>query len=332
MKRVLSIDGGGIRGILPAVILSNIEKRAQLIHNNRELRIADLFDIIAGTSTGGILTSLYLTPGENSRPKYNANQIVDLYKELGPILFQRSFLKKLKSLGGLKSCRYSNEALIEFSYKTIGDKYISEAIKDCLITSYDISSRKALLFSKYSQKKYEDMAQYRIADIAVATASAPGYFSPYRVFAKDGGSRTLIDGGVYANNPTSCALVECFKIWPESTPKDIYILSIGTGKVIKPYYYNNAKKFGFLRWAVPILDIMMSSTAETVDYQIDQIFNIFNSSNNYIRIEPKMLDADSRIDNASNKNIERLINAANNYIDHNSHTLDNIVNSLFDIK
>lgn len=332
MKRVLSIDGGGIRGILPAVILSNIEKRAQILQNNNKIRVADLFDLISGTSTGGILTSLYLTPGEDNRPKYSASEIIDLYKELGPILFHRSFIKKLSSLGGLRSSRYSNQALIEFSYKTFGDKYISEAIKDCLITSYDISSRKALFFSKYSQKKYENMAQYKIADIAIATASAPGYFSPYRLYAKDGGARTLIDGGVYANNPAACALVECFKIWPESSLKDINILSIGTGKVIKPYYYNKAKNFGFLKWALPILDIMISSAAETVDFQISQIFKAFNTPNNYYRIEPPILDADLRIDNASNKNIERLINAANNYIDHNGSIIDNITLSLFDLK
>jgi patatin-like phospholipase/acyl hydrolase len=83
----------------------------------------------------------------------------------------------------------------------MGNTYISSVIKDCLITSYDMSMRKALFFTKYNISKYGSSADYLLADVARATSAAPTYFSPARIFAKDNTSRHLVDGGVFANNP-----------------------------------------------------------------------------------------------------------------------------------
>ncbi len=331
MKKILSIDGGGIRGVLPAAILAHIEKRIAQETNNPNLAIADCFDLLAGTSAGGILVALYLTPEKESncsRPKYNAQQILELYAQLGPVLFKKSFGYFFRSVGGLIRSRYSEDALYDFSKKIIGDSYISEVMKDCLITAYDISSRKALLFSKFATTKYGNMADYKLCDIACATSAAPSYFIPAQIFAKDGGSRHLVDGGVYAGNPAMCALVEAIKIWPQEKISNFYMLSIGTGKALKPYHYNKTKHFGYLHWLHPILDILMASVSETVDYQMQQIFTINGVAQSYRRIEPPMLTADLKIDNASAKNMKKLMSAAQNYIDHNATLLDSICHSI----
>ncbi|MFA6769751.1 MAG: patatin-like phospholipase family protein [Bacteroidales bacterium] len=331
MKKILSIDGGGIRGILSATIIANIEKRLRQEAKNPNLQIADCFDLLAGTSAGGILVALYLTPDkevDGKRPKYSAQEALDFYTELGPILFKKSFGYFLRSVSGLIRSRYSEDALYSFSKKIIGDSYISEVMKDCLITAYDLSSRKAVLFSKFATQKYGDMADYKLCDIACSTSAAPSYFIPSQIFAKDNGARHLVDGGVYSANPSMCSLVEAIKIWPQEQISNFYMLSIGSGKALKPYHYNKTKNFGYLHWLNPILDILMASVAETVDYQVEQIFTISGVPQNYIRIEPPMLTADLKIDNASAKNIKKLICAAQHYIDHNDTLLDSICKSV----
>ncbi len=332
MKKILSLDGGGIRGVLSAVVLAHLEKRLIKCSGRDELKIADVFDLLSGTSTGGILVCLLLAPdkgeGGEMRYKYSAQEIVGFYRELGPLLFKKPFSYMLRSGVGLLRSRYSEDALYDFARNIIGDTYVSEVMKDCLITAYDLSSRKAVLFSKYAAQRYGDMADYKLCDIACATASAPSYFVPAQIFAKDKGSRHLVDGGVYANNPAMCSLVEAIKIWPGEPVKNFWMLSIGTGKVVKPYHYSQTRNFGYIHWLNPILDILMSSVAETVDYQMQQVFTISGVPGNYNRIEPPMLTADIRIDNASAKNIRKLESAAQNFIDHNSLLFDSLCDTL----
>jgi len=327
MKKILSLDGGGIRGIIPAAVLAHLEARLQTSKSNDKLRLAECFDLLAGTSTGGILTCLFLTPddAEPSRPKYSAAQILGFYMELGPILFHRSFSQLLLSGLGVFRSRYKEDALYDFSKKLMGDNYISGVMKDCLITSYEMSTRKALLFSKHNVKKYGSMADYKLCDIARATSAAPTYFSPAQIFARDNSSRHLVDGGVYANNPAMCAFVEAVKLWPDMTTRDYNMLSVGTGKAVTPFFWEKTHKFGYLDWLEPIIDVLTSSVAETVDFQLQQLFSAAGVPDSYIRIEPPLLSSDSRMDNASPKNIRALQNAAQFYIDHNSDVFDRIL-------
>lgn len=332
LKKILSIDGGGIRGILPADIIAHLERRLQLETGDENARIADFFDLLAGTSAGGILTCLYLVPDKRDdgvvRPKYSATQAAHFYSELGPVLFRKPLSYIIRSGAGLLRSRYCEDELYKFSRKILGDVWISEVMKDCLITAYDLSSRKALLFSKYSTLKYGEMADYKLCDIARSTSAAPSYFIPSRIFAKDKGSRHLVDGGVYAGNPAMCSYVEAIKIWPGEPVSNFRMLSVGTGKVIKAYHHEKTRHFGYLHWLNPILDILMSSVSETVDYQVQQIFSVSGAAQNYVRIEPPMLDADIRIDNASAKNISKLKSAAQNFIDHNSELFDSLCKTL----
>lgn len=327
MKKILSVDGGGIRGIIPAKILSELENLDQLRHNNTNLRLTDRFDLFAGTSTGGLLTSLYLLPDKEDKTKarYTAQEVFEFYKEFGPKIFRLTPLQIIKSGGGLFRSRYDENVLYEFAKKLMGETYVSEVLKDCLITSYDMSSRKALLFSRYSCGKYGDGADYKMYDIARSTSAAPTYFAPSYIKAKDDTSRHLVDGGIYANNPSMCAIVESMKLWPEEPFEKLMMVSAGTGKVEKPYFYEQTRRFGYLGWLVPIIDILMSSVSETVDYQTRQIFALSNNSHSYFRIEPLLTGCDTRMDKASKKNMVALETAAQSYLDHNFHVLESIV-------
>ena len=336
MKKILTIDGGGIRGVIPAAILANLEERLRTNSGNRELRLADCFDLLSGTSTGGILSILYLSP-----KRYSGAQILEFYRELGPKLFHKSFSYKLASGFGLFLSRYKEDALYDFAKRILGDATISEVAKDCLITSYEMTSRKALLFTKSDTRKYGSMADYKLCDIVRATSAAPTYFPPARVYPRssellkaDGVSednipfRNLVDGGIYANNPSMCALVEAIKLWPDESLKSLMMVSAGTGKAERSYPYERVRKFGYIGWLSPILDIMLSSVAETVDYQVRQVCKSIGCPKNYIRIEPSLLNADVDMDRATEKNIRELVNAAQHYIDHNGDILDSIVDSI----
>ena len=108
--RILSVDGGGIRGVLPGTILAQLEKILQRLSKS-ERKLGDYFDMIAGTSTGGILACIYLMPGDDGKAKYSAQDAVDLYIKNGHAIFDRTTAQKLSSVAGILHQKYSQDAL-----------------------------------------------------------------------------------------------------------------------------------------------------------------------------------------------------------------------------
>jgi patatin-like phospholipase/acyl hydrolase len=201
-RRVLAIDGGGLKGIFPAALLAALEEEI-------DGSIASHFDLIAGTSTGGIL-ALGLGLG------YSARQMLDFYKELGP----QVFLKPRGLLGRLRRPKYDPESLRNalarrFEQKTIGDSRTRLVIPSLVFKTGEIYIYKTAHHERL-QKDY----RIRALDVAMATAAAPTFFPAYR----DAAGLPLIDGGVWANNPVACAAVEAVGLlqWPT-----VHILSLG---------------------------------------------------------------------------------------------------------
>ena len=110
-KRILSIDGGGIKGIVPAVVLFHLEKHLKRLSNNPNSRIHDYFDLFAGASTGAIIIAGLLTPDSHNQPKYTTKEIIDLYIENGHIIFNASLFQEIKSVSGLVNVKYDPEGL-----------------------------------------------------------------------------------------------------------------------------------------------------------------------------------------------------------------------------
>jgi uncharacterized protein len=109
VQKVLSIDGGGIKGIIPAMILAEIERRA-------EKRIAEVFDLVAGTSTGGILALGLTKPGQDGGPEYSAKKLIDLYETEGGKIFDRSVWHRLHSVGCLAE-KYPPKGIDEVTHQ-----------------------------------------------------------------------------------------------------------------------------------------------------------------------------------------------------------------------
>lgn len=316
LTRILSIDGGGIRGILPGQILVSLEEKLKNLDNNPNAAISDYFDLIAGTSTGGILACMYLCPSEKdkTRPRFSAQKAVELYLDRGDEIFDVSFWQKLKSMGGVTDEKYSEDELVEALEDYIGEIKLNELLKPCLITSYDIKRRKGHFFRSHKAKT-DPAYNFYVKDVARATSAAPTYFEAARVKADDNQVYPLIDGGVFVNNPALCAYSEARNLKFDNNrnkPKaaEMMILSLGTGSSTADhgYEYKKSRNWGAIQWVKPIIDIMMSGVADTVDYQLKQIYNAVEKPNQYIRLAPKLFTADSAMDNASAKNLQALKN------------------------
>jgi uncharacterized protein len=313
LLRILSIDGGGIRGILPGQILVSLENKLQKKSNNPDARIADYFDLFAGTSTGGILTCLYLCPDKEKkdRPLFSAKEAVDLYLKNGNSIFENTLLHKITSLNGLNEEKYPSSVIESLLKSYFEDIKLSQLLKPCIIPSYNIYNRSTHFFTQHDARIKEGYNFY-VREVARATSAAPTYFEPARVYSLTGVSYPLVDGGVFANNPALCAYAEArqqFKREDGSknvTASDMFMLSIGTGTEKRSYDYDKAIGWGSLGWIQPVLDIMMSGASDTVDFQLEQIFDAIDKRENYIRIDPEMGEADTEMDNASSENLKAL--------------------------
>lgn len=284
---------------------------------NPDVKIGEYFDFIAGTSTGGILGLIMLCPDEHGGYRFSAKDALDLYLDQGDEIFDVSLGRKIKSLQGLNDERYSADALDTALKNYFGDIKLSQSKKPCLITSYDIRNRKAHFFT--SVEALSNIHDFHFKDVARATSAAPTYFEPAHIYSVFGTPHTLIDGGVFANNPALCAYSECRKmdfkkiLGDDKKPtkpgaKDMLIVSLGTGSVKKPYHFSEFKDAGVLKWIQPLIDIMMSGNSETVDYQLGKIYGTLSGKNSedYYRIEPKIINASSEMDKADLGNLKAL--------------------------
>lgn len=311
--RILSIDGGGIRGIIPGVVLTFLEAKLQKISGNNDARLADYFDLMAGTSTGGILSCCYLLPDDKkkNKSKFSAEEVVNLYFEHGEDIFDRPFFHKVQSGGGLFDEKYPNRGFKETLKKYMGNTWLSELIKPTLITAYDVERRKTHFFTQHdAQKKGND---FLIKDVALSTAAAPTYFEATLIDDDLKRKYAFIDGGVFANNPTLCAYAEARNLFKKAernkgvTAEDMYILSIGTGYAKETYPHLKVRNWGQAQWIKPLIDIMMTGVSETVDYQIRQIYDAIEKPANYLRMDAPLPEfVSTEMDNAGKQNMAAL--------------------------
>lgn len=335
---ILSIDGGGIRGILPGVILSHLERKLQ-VKVGDNVRLSDFFDLIAGTSTGGILTCLYLMPNNEQRPKFEAKDAVSLYLEHGVEIFSMPFFRKIVNPLGLFEAKYPAQNIEKVLEKYFGETKLSELLKPCIVTAYDFSKRKTYFFNQRDTLK-GDSRNFFVRDIARATSAAPTYFPPVKITSQADQSLCLIDGGVFAGNPSMCAYAEARtstysdvnidRHKPDyPTAADMLVVSLATGTREVSFPYKRASRWGITGWLRPIIDILMSGSSETVHYQMKQLFDAASGNKgSYYRLEPLLGEASRELDDASMKNMKALKRAGEQYVEANAKILDEIVDLL----
>ncbi|MBE8712224.1 patatin-like phospholipase family protein [Sphingobacterium hungaricum] len=331
MKRILSIDGGGIRGIIPGMFLVALEKRLQDTSGNPQAHLSDYFDFFAGTSTGGILTALLLSPSNENptKPRFSAQEAVDIYINHGTEIFSTSNWRRFLNRFGLLSELYNAGTFEKVLLDYFADSKLSELIKPSIFTAYNIELRKNHLFRQQKSISHGDSRDFYLRDVCRATAAAPTYFSVAEIFSISNTRYTLLDGGMFAHNPSIVALLEVLKTFKTFKIDDIHILSLGTGATKKSYEYEDFKKMRSISIGPALVDIVTSSVSESNDYFLKQLFSSVKRSGNYKRIEPHNLSSiDPAMDAASKTNIQRIISLADKMISENEHELDLLAEDL----
>lgn len=291
--KILSIDGGGIRGMIPAVVLAKLEQK-------RGKPVAEMFDLIAGTSTGGILALALTKPNANGKPQYTAEDVVRLYEREGHRIFHRSPWHTLTSLGVLADQKYPNSGIEGVLDEYFGEARLKDAVTGVIITSYEIERRFPFFFKSRNARLRPDY-DYAMKHLARATSAAPTFFEPCKL-ATEGPEDyfALIDGGIYANNPAMCGLVEARTAWPDA--REFLVVSLGTGEQTKPLPYDKAKNWGLAQWAKPVLEIVLDAVSSTVDYQLRQTL----PASNYFRFQTRLIHGSESMDDTSPKNLRGL--------------------------
>lgn len=331
VARILAIDGGGIRGIIPALILQRIEERLNQ-------PISELFHMIAGTSTGGILACALTAPVENGKPK-SAAEIVDLYRKSGQEIFKSSFWHGFGSIGGMVDEKYESKYIEGILKDYLQDVPLSEIEQDLLVTSYNIYSRKPYFFKSWKARgqklkpgELKEERDFLLRHVARATSAAPTYFEPAYVSNVPNANGTkypLIDGGVYANNPVMCALSSARILYPKATR--FLIVSLGTGETQREIPYDKAKDWGLAGWARPLLYILFDGVSDVADYHMQQMFSIRDYFRFQIDINNDMNNQhapNDDMDDASPENIAKLEAVASSLIKNEKEKMNRLIQQL----
>lgn len=321
--RVLALDGGGIRGIIPAQVLEEIEGRM-------ERPISQLFDLVAGTSTGGILALGLTTPDQNGNPRYTAGDMCNLYLNEGPTIFPHSMFQEVKTLHGLTDARYPAEPIERILANYFGATMLSEALTEVVIPSYDLSAPGPFFFKREYAKNETENWDVPMALVARATSAAPTYFDPAVLpSAERPRDHALVDGGTFANNPTLSGYVDALRL-KEEIPR-IAVVSVGTGLPPQtpgsgpiPIEADKVGDFGLVRWARPILEVVLDGVPKAVEYQMEAITRANPGALTYYRLQSNLPTASHALDDASEENCAKLVADAKTLIAESAETLEKI--------
>ena len=315
--KILSLDGGGIRGSFSAACLARLEKELGK-------PIYKYFDLIAGTSTGGII-AIALALG------ISAQEIEDFYKEYGEVIFSRRYplsiswyykpllwiLKKhypaLNSLDfdWFRQTKYDSEPLREALENVFENKILKDANRRLVIPSVNLTTGQTKVFKTPHQPYFIEDLNYRAVDVVLATTAAPTYF-PHTVI-KEGSA--YVDGGLWANNPSMIAHTEATKIaelhnekeiQPKFSAKDIHLLSIGTG--IPNYSLEPPETRAGLGWWIQrLFDVSSISQSQGVNFQCSYVLGKRYQRINFYLTDEWKLDAVEKIPNLINIGHEKAI-------------------------
>ncbi|MDZ8183983.1 MAG: patatin-like phospholipase family protein [Nostoc sp. ChiSLP02] len=345
--KILAIDGGGIRGIIPALLLAEIERRTQK-------PIFSLFDLIAGTSSGGILALGLTKPrvtsdvSDSLQAEYTAEDLVQLYLEYGVEIFYEPFFERI--LGPIEDIflqpKYPSESKKEILSQYFGNATLESNLKEVFVTSYDIEQRIPILFTNKLEKEEKRSENFRklcagfsLLDVALATTATPTYFAPHRIIniENSNSAYSLIDGGVFANNPAHLAVLEAQINSKRQANKvlnteDILIVSLGTGSLTSAYLYKEVKNWGLLQWGRPLLNIVFDGNSEIVSGQLEQVFEPSDpeAKNSYYRFQILLDKELEEIDNIKLQNTRQLQAIAHRLISEKSQQIDELCSILLE--
>ncbi|XP_074295383.1 patatin-like protein 1 [Silene latifolia] len=327
LTTILSIDGGGVQGIIPTIVLAFLEEQLQEL-DGEEARLADYFDVIAGTSTGGLITLMLTAPNQNNRPLYDAKDLLPFYLENCPkSTFPQDrgrfgqIASFVKSMTGAKyNGRYHHETHKQMYKET----RLNQTLTNVVIPTFDIKLLQPVIFSSYRIASNPSL-NAKLSDICIGTSAAPTLL-PSHYFENtygDGKTREfhLIDGAVVASNPTFMAISEVTRdIMKEDSDygcihDKLLVISVGTGSTRNDYKFNakKAAKWGILSWLIkggscPIINCFCEAGADMVDYHNNVLFHSHRCQDRYLRVQDDSLTGVvTSADISTKENLENLV-------------------------
>jgi patatin-like phospholipase/acyl hydrolase len=235
--RVLALDGGGIRGIFTASFLATLEDLSGA-------RVADHFDLIVGSSTGGII-GMALALGTPAR------KILELYLEQGRRIFARP-----RWLGMLLRPKYDSAPLAAALRQFFDGKTLNDALTPICVTSYELTNSYPRVWKDDHAEDLRAGGDEPAWKIALATSSAPIYFPGAQVAEGD----SHVDGGLFANNPTLVGLAEAVRYFGQPLPR-IRVLSVGAGERAERLPFETVRRMGLWQWKTTMYEHMLIGQA-----------------------------------------------------------------------
>ena len=280
---ILSINGGGIRGLIALRQIVELEKMLKR-------PLYQHFDFITGTSTGGIIATL-LSIG------YTAEELMNVYVNHGRFIFEKRFLHF-----GLIRPKYSDKYFNHIIESYTDGKTLYDCKTNIVIPAFNATKNELVLFKSNKIHDTKDKKNYSLFDVIRSTSSAPGYFKPHKI-----DNDYFIDGGLVVNNPVQMAIIEAMK---EGFDK-FQVISFTTGNVVKPIEKSLVRS-GMIRWANPSISILLREMDKTTNYLTKVQFDIANELygkriGTYIRCESYIKKSSGKIDDASKENIRKMV-------------------------
>jgi uncharacterized protein len=307
--RVLSLDGGGARGIISMSVVVELVKRSGRT-------VSELFDHVAGTSTGSILACALVAPhpGNPAVARWQAQPCFAAYiVAIQKVLSVRGVRERLHA-ANLFEPKFFNDALNEELHRVIGDSMLSEAILGITVPAYEITDRRAVLFSAADARSSAEH-DFKLWEVARASSAAPTLFEPHEMYSRTGVRHVLIDGGVIANNPSMAAFTD---IERRGESRDIAMMSIGTGAASYEFGWPEVQHWGIAQWARPMLRLLLDSSSQAVDFELRHVLG----KRRYLRFQIDIPRKAEALDDASDVNVDRLLTLGQELIKRNDEMLD----------
>lgn len=314
--KILSLDGGGYKGLFSIACLAEIEKCC-------EIKVNDYFDLYAGTSTGSII-AMGLAAG------YTANEILDLYKSIGNQIFphKAGYISNIwKSLKQFFVPIYDNKVLKEELHKFFKRKTVEDVMKRnkyIIVPTLCLSNSQPRIFKTDYKTEYNQHNAYELADIVLASCSAPTYFPIAKIkHPTDDYYEYFVDGGMFANNPSVCAITEA--IGNIGVNKDdIKLISIASPSeevIIKDNFIPTIR--GILRWNSDLVSMALVGTSQKDAYIAKFLLN----EDKYVRIIPNIsINTPKGMDKCSKKIINELEREGRQYVVNHKQEIEEFFN------
>lgn len=330
---ILSIDGGGLRGIIPSVFLATLKDTLE----NRGLKkpYHKVFNLMAGTSTGGLISlalsvPLYKTPNGNLYAPEGGivpQKLPELYETLADRAFPGNRQHVWRTIRQFFTSKYTATSFQTILFELFGTCTLKNALTNLLLTSFDMKSMQPIFMKKRTTEAGgESDPDFFMVDAALATISVPTYFPPAHVMpVDDRANYCLVDGGIFCINPAMSALTEARKISPKS---EYILLSLGTGTQKEEYSTDAMNRWGFFNWIAPWLGVpLITAVGEGQRISTNHMLKRYPGVTLY-RFDVQLDNGKGRIDDGSPENLNYLHKKAQEMIRDNYEKMQEVLQAL----